>query len=383
MSELNYKTAGESHGDALLIIVEGIPAGLRVDEEYINLQLSRRQRGPGRSRRQEIENDAVEILGGWKGGLTIGAPVAMLIRNRDAKIEMLPNPAVPRPGHADLAGVYKFASLDIRAVLERASARETAARTAAGSLAALLLKEFNINVFGYVTEIGGITARDHYDQPDAADVREASPFRSLDRAVESEWDSLIQNAAAEGDTLGGIVKIVATGVPPGLGHYNSGANRLDGRLAGALASIPAVKGVEFGVGFDAARRRGSETHDEIVPAAAGAGFAGLDRLSNHAGGLEGGMTNGQPLIVRIAMKPIPTMKRGAASVNLATGEPETATYQRSDVCAVPALSVVAEAVVAFELARALLDKFGGDTLEETKRAFEGWRNSLKVLLEER
>jgi chorismate synthase len=362
----------------LLVLVEGLPAGLAIDAAAIDRQLARRQGGPGRSKRQQIERDTIQILAGWKGGATIGAPVAMQITNKDAAIETLPNPAVPRPGHADLAGALKFASHDIRAVLERASARETAARTAAGALVAQLLHGFGMQVFAHVTEIGGIVAKGDVNDPAARATREASPFYSLDPAADAAFAEAVERAGEAGDTLGGIIEIVAFGCPPGLGHYASADARLDGRLGAALLSIPAVKGVEIGLGFASARKRGSDVHDPIEPDRGGS-FGAFRRASNRAGGIEGGMTNGEPVIARIAMKPIPTLKRGMPSANLRTGSPEPATYQRSDVCSVPAASVVAESAVAFELARAFLEKFAGDSLDHVRDAFDAWKRRANRL----
>ncbi|MBI3818360.1 MAG: chorismate synthase [Planctomycetes bacterium] len=378
MTELTYRTAGESHGREILAIVEGLPSGFAIDLEFINLQLARRQRGPGRGKRQFIENDAVTIPTGLLGGRTIGSPLALIIDNKDKSIEQLPNPEVPRPGHADLAGVYKYASKNIRAVLERASARETAARTAAGSVAMLFLQQFGIEVFGYVLEVGGIRGEGDPNAKNSAAIRNNSEFHALNPAAEAEWKDLIEKSGGEGDTLGGIVEIVVRNTPPGIGHYNSGSERLDGRLAAALMSIPAVKGVEIGLGFESARRKGSEVHDAIITNTESA-WGGLDRATNRAGGIEGGMSNGQPIVLRIAMKPIPTLKRGLRSVNLESGEEAGATYQRSDVCSVTALSVVAESVVAFEIASAFLKKFGGDSMAEVRRAFESWKASIGEL----
>lgn len=378
MTELTYKTAGESHGKSLVILVEGIPLGLEWDEAFINERLARRQRGPGRSKRQAIEKDIVECVAGLKANKTIGAPLAFLLKNKDATIETLPNPTVPRPGHADLAGVYKYASTDIRAVLERASARETASRTVAGAVAALFLKQFGIEVFGYVTEIGGVAASGDPYPSDRYTSRAASEFYSLDSKADGAWNAIIDRASQDGETVGGVVEIVAFNVPPGIGHYNSRDERLDGRLAAALMSLPAVKGVEIGLGFAASKRRGSDVHDAIA-SSPDAIWGGLTRPTNHAGGIEGGMSNGQPIVARIAMKPLPTLRRGMPSVDLLTGDAAPSTYQRSDVCAVPALSVIAEGAVAFEVARAFISKFGGDSMAQVERAFESWKESVRRL----
>jgi chorismate synthase len=378
MSPLSYRTAGESHGPGLLVLIEGLPAGLPFDAAWVDSQLSRRQRGPGRSKRQQIETDRIRLLSGTKGGITIGSPLAMTIPNQDATIEELPNPTVPRPGHADLAGAQKLASRDIRGVLERASARETAARTAAGAVAAHLLRSFGIEVLGFVREIGGVAAPGDPLAADARSRRDASPFYSLDSAADARFAELVEEATQAGDTLGGVVEVIATGVPPGLGHYASSDARLDGRLAAALMSIPAIKAVEIGLGFEAARLRGSEVHDGIAFDRSRP-FGGFHRTSNRAGGIEGGMTNGEAVVVRVAMKPIPTLKRGLGSIDLKTLRPAPATYQRSDVCSVPAASVVAESAVAFELARAFLEKFPGDTLDAVRDAFASWRGRVERL----
>jgi chorismate synthase len=378
VTQLCYKTAGESHGPAILAIVEGVPAGLRLDIEYINSELARRQRGPGRSRRQQIECDAVEVLSGVRGGVAIGSPVTLCLRNRDATLEQLPNPPVPRPGHADLAGILKFANRDIRSVLERASARETAARTAAGALAATLLSPFQIQALAHVTSIGGAVARVAFERHSARAARDASVFHSLDPQADAEFARIIEAAAAAGDTVGGTVEIVVTGVPPGLGSCMTAEARLDGRLAASLMSIQSVKAVEIGLGSAVSARRGSEVHDPIGRDRSRP-YGGFSRTTNHAGGIEGGMTNGENVVVRIALKPIPTMKRGAQSINLNDLQPAEATYQRSDVCAVPAASVVAENVVAFEIARAFLEKFGGDTIDAVAASFHDWRDRIAGL----
>jgi len=338
-------TAGESHGPALVAILTGLPAGLRLDKDAIDADLRRRQQGYGRSPRQQLETDEVEVLAGLRHGLTLGTPLALVVRNRDHRNwlwGMSPWPpegepegkgtkpvTLPRPGHADLAGVLKFDHDDVRNALERASARHTAVHVAAGSVAKALLREIGIEVAGRPVEIGGETTDDG--------MREATDAARADR-----------------DTLGGIVEVVATGVPPGLGSYAEKADRLDARIGAALQGIQAVKGVEIGDGFDLARRRGSEAHDEIDP--------GLRRRTNRAGGLEAGVSNGEPIVVRAAMKPLPTLMRPLDSVDLATGEAAQALVERSDVQAVEALAVVAEVAVAWELARAAREKLGGDAL---------------------
>jgi len=376
---LTVRTAGESHGPTLLALVEGLPAGLSLDLAAIDAMLARRQRGPGRSKRQQIEVDRVEVLSGLKGGRTIGSPLALAIRNRDASIETLPNPPAPRPGHADLAGAYKYTSRDLRAVLERASARETAARTAAGAVAALLLREFNIQAIGHVLAIGGDCAAPAEVTQESCSLRDSSPFASLDPTADARWALAIERAGEAGETLGGLFEVVVLGAPPGLGSFAQFDQRLDGRLAAALMSIPAIKGCEIGLGFAAADRLGSQVHDAIE-FAPGSPWSGLHRPTNRAGGLEGGVSNGQPIVVRAAMKPIPTQKKGLPSVDLQTGSGVPATYQRSDVCSVPAASVVGEAVVAFEVARAFLEKHGGDTLMDVHQSFLRWRKRAQEIV---
>jgi chorismate synthase len=338
-------TAGESHGPALVAIVQGLPAGLRLDRDAIAHDLHRRRQGYGRSPRQKMEADELEVLAGLRHGLTLGTPLALLIRNRDHsnwEWGMSPWPpegepegkgakavTLPRPGHADLAGVLKFGHDDVRNALERASARQTAIHVAAGSVAKRLLSEIGVSVSGQVVEIGGETD-------------------------ENGWRAATDAARADRDTLGGVVEVTATGVPPGLGSCADKPDRLDARFAAALMGIQAVKGVEVGDGFALARARGSQAHDEIEPSRA--------RSTNRAGGLEGGMTNGEPVVVRAAMKPLPTLMRPLRSVDLESGEAGEALVERSDVQAVEALAVVGEAAVAWELARAAREKFGGDAL---------------------
>lgn len=356
---LSMTTAGESHGPALVAIVTGLPAGLRLSKEAIDADLRRRQQGYGRSPRQKLESDEVEVLSGLRHARTLGTPLTLVVRNRDHRnwpwgmspFEPEGEPTgkgvkpvtLPRPGHADLAGVLKYDHDDVRNALERASARHTAAHVAAGAVAKALLGELGISVEGRAIEIGGETTDDG--------MRAATDAARADR-----------------DTLGGIVEVVATGCPPGLGSYAEKSDRLDARLAFALMGIQAVKGVEVGDGFALARRRGSEAHDEIDP--------GLERRTNRAGGLEAGMTNGEPVVVRAGMKPLPTLMRPLDSVDLATGEPAQALVERSDVQAVEALAVVAEAAVAFELARAALDKLGGDSIGDVLAAHRAYLDRI-------
>jgi len=378
MSRLRWTTAGESHGAALVGVLEGLPSGLPLEIQRANAELARRQGGYGRGGRMKIERDEIELLSGTRGGITLGSPVSFAIRNRDATIEKLPVPTNPRPGHADLAGCQKHGHRDPRAVLERASARETAARVAIAAIARQVLERFEIEVFAHVVELGGVTAAPAAVEG-SSDRRNASEFFCLDPAAEPAMRAAVDEARAAGDSLGGVFEVRALGLPPGLGSYASGPERLTARIGGALFSIPAIKGVEFGLGFEAARRRGSAVHDPIVPAANGGGPRGARtrRETNRAGGLEGGMTTGEPLIVRAAMKPIPTMRRGARTVEFETLESVEATYQRSDVTSVPAASVVGEAMVALVLADAFLEKFGGDSITEVEGAFRAYLARLR------
>lgn len=385
---LRFLTAGESHGKALVTIVEGLPAGLPVDAEQVDAQLRRRMQGYGRGARMKIESDGIEWLAGVRAGETLGSPVAMMIRNRDWEhwedvmaAEGSPGESRrrrvtrPRPGHADLVGVLKYDRDDARDILERASARETAARVAAGSLARLLLEAFGVEVGSHVASLGGIACRAPDPLPvplnEAAD---RSPVRVLDSGAEAEIIAAIDAAKQAGDTLGGEVEVVARGVVPGLGSHVHWDRKLDGRLAGILMSIPAVKGVEIGLGFEAARRPGSRVHDPIIQADASRG--GYARAGNNAGGLEGGMTTGEPLVVRIAMKPISTLMSPLGTVDFSTGREARAQSERSDVTAVPAMGVIAEALVAWVLAEAMTEKFGGDSLEEMRRNWVGYRQAL-------
>lgn len=369
---LRYWTAGESHGKGLLAVVDGFPAGVQLETDSIDAELRRRQGGYGRGGRQRIETDRVEILSGVWRNQTLGSPVALQVINKDYKLERLGDLERPRPGHGDLSGAMKYLG-SIRGILERASARETAARVAAGGLAKQLLREFGITAFGYVVELGGIRAE---PQPGTLEeqraVRDASELYILDPEREEEIKSLIDQCGKEGDTLGGIVEVRVEGLPFGLGTHAQWDRKLDGRLAQAVMAVQAIKGVEIGLGFEAARRRGSQVHDPIqYDAAQQSGpTLGYSRPTNNAGGLEAGMTNGQPLVIRAAKKPISTLRKPLESVNLATKESESAAYERSDVCAVPAASVIVENVVAFEVAAALVDKFGGDSLLEMKARWD-------------
>jgi chorismate synthase len=377
---LDYQTAGESHGPAMLAIVTGLPAGLALDEGFINAELRRRQGGYGRGGRQRIETDAVEFLAGTRQGRTIGSPLAMRIANKDSRLDdaaRTPPVTRPRPGHADLAGSIKWLTTDCRETLERASARETAARVAAGAVARLLLRELGIEVFGFVRQVG--TARTNVDVTPAtwrtlAAARDASETYCPDAAATEAQCAIIRQAKVDKDTAGGITEAHVFGCPPGLGSCMDWRLRLDARLAAAVMGIQAFKGVEIGLGFGCAERPGSKVHDPIIfdPAARGTHTLGFARPSNNAGGLEGGMTNGMPIVVRGVMKPISTLLQGMPSVNLETLQPERSQYERSDICAVSAASVVMEHAVAFEVARCVLDKFAGDSMKELAAAWAAY-----------
>ncbi|MCV7368776.1 chorismate synthase [Mycolicibacterium duvalii] len=389
---LRWTTAGESHGRALVAVVEGMVAGVHVASEDIAAQLARRRLGYGRGARMKFEQDQITMLAGMRHGRTLGGPIAIEIGNTEwPKWEtvMAPDPVDPavladsaarnapltrpRPGHADYAGMLKYGFDDARPVLERASARETAARVAAGTFArAFLQQALGVEIVSHVISIG---ASDPYDGPvphpgDLAAI-DASPVRAFDAAAETSMIAEIEAAKRDGDTLGGVVEVVAHGLPVGLGSFTSGDNRLDSQLAAAVMGIQAIKGVEIGDGFETARRRGSVAHDEMYP-----GPDGVSRSTNRAGGLEGGMTNGLPVRVRAAMKPISTVPRALATVDMTTGDEAVAIHQRSDVCAVPAAGVVVETMVALVLARAALQKFGGDSLTETRRNIDGYLRAV-------
>ena len=366
---LRYLTAGESHGPALTAIVEGFPSGITLDTEFINVELKRRQGGYGRGKRQTLETDRVFIDSGTYHGVTTGAPITLRLVNNDAKLERLVEPAAPRGGHIDLAGSISYQT-GIRQVLERASARETAMRVAVGALAKILLREVGIDVIGYVLELGGIEA-----PPLTLDtaIRDASPVYTLNPKADPAIIDAIDDAKAKGDTLGGIVETIVTGCPIGLGSHAQWDRKLDARLALAVMSIQAIKGVEIGLGIEAARRPGSRVMDPIAydhEAPADDRMFGFRRPTNNAGGIEGGTSNGEPIIVRAAKKPISTLAARGPSVNMITKQPQPATYERSDVCAVPAASVIVENVVAFEIAAALVEKYVGTSLSAIKAAME-------------
>lgn len=382
---LRYLTAGESHGQALVAIVEGMPAGLPLEAEYINRQLARRQQGYGRGTRMKIEKDQVKIMGGVRRGYTLGSPIALLIVNRDYPnwLEIMdPAPGIvpeeavvtrPRPGHADLSGVLKYGRRDVRDILERASARETAARVAAGAVARRFLEEMGIEIFSHVLAIGEVRAQPPSDYALIRERVEDSPLRCADPEAEKEMMAFIDRMKEAGESVGGVFEVVVTGMPVGLGSHVHWDRRLDGRLAGAVMSIPAIKGVEIGLGFAAASMPGSRVHDEIFYD----NERGFYRLTNNAGGIEGGISNGQPVVVRGAMKPIPTLYRPLHSVDIRDGKPQMASVERSDTCAVPAAAVVAEAVVAFEIAAAFLEKFGGDSMAEVGRNYRSYLETLR------
>lgn len=377
---MRYLTAGESHGPQLTTILDGIPAQLTLLPEDINKDLARRQKGHGRGRRMQIEKDTVQILSGVRHGKTLGSPITLVVQNDDFKHwtkimgalpiteeeqdDMKRTITRPRPGHADLVGAIKYGHRDMRNVLERSSARETTVRVAAGAVAKKLLKELGIEVVGYVKTIGGIDAKNlpYNSMKELKETTEQSPVRCFDKSVEQKMMDAIDQAKLDGDSIGGIVEVVVEGVPQGLGSYTQYDQKLDGKIAQAMLSINAFKGVEFGIGFEAAYKPGSQVHDEIVWDKE----KGYTRLSNNLGGFEGGMTTGMPIVVHGVMKPIPTLYKPLRSVDIDTKEPFEASIERSDSCAVPAAAVVAEAVVAWEIAKAIVEKFGGDRVDEIK-----------------
>jgi len=381
---LRFFTAGESHGPALTAIVEGFPAGVPVTVESINEDLARRQKGYGRGGRMKIERDEVQLRSGIRFGESLGAPITLVVENRDwanwtskmsARAEDRDPKYVvtrPRPGHADLTGALKYDRRDVRDILERASARETTMRVAVGGLAKCLLAEVGIQVRAWVSEVGGIKAKHDGLTPDEIFAKaEVSEVRVADQDAEAAIIKLVDECKKAGDTLGGVVEVVASGLPPGLGSHVHYDRKLDGRLAGALLSLQAAKGVELGLGFEAARRRGSAAQDEIS-------YDGeFRRHTNYAGGTEGGMSNGAPLVVRVAFKPLSTLMKPLASVDLISKEETKGNIERSDVMAIPAAAVIAEAVVAFELASSFLEKFGGDSMREIRRNRDGYLEQVR------
>jgi len=386
---IRFTTAGESHGPALVSIVEGLPAGLPLVAAHVDAELGRRQQGYGRGRRMLIEQDTVEFLSGVRAGEALGSPIAMLIQNKDWENwrEVMDPAARPedaqegrkrqvtrvRPGHADLTGLLKYDREDARDILERASARETTARVAAGATCKRLLAEFGVCVGSHVVHLGGVdAARPEPMPPDINVVADASPVRTLDPAAEAEMIARIDKAKREGNTLGGICEVVVDGLPVGLGSHVSWDRKLDGRLARAMLSIPAVKGAEIGMGFAAARSTGADVHDEIEMAPGRARAGNVRRKTNRAGGLEGGMTTGEPLVVRVAMKPISTLMKPLGTIDTKSGASAEATAERSDVTAVPAMGVIAEAMAALVIANAFVEKFGGDSLAEHRRNYDAY-----------
>ncbi len=386
---LRYLTAGETHGPQLTAIIEGLPSNLELDFEALNFQLQRRQKGHGRGRRMQIETDEAQIVGGVRHGKTTGAPVALVVENKDWKhwttvmnVEPIEGGDEakrrvhrPRPGHADLNGGMKYNLKDLRNVLERSSARETAARVAVGAIARQFLAKFGVKVAGHVVSIGDVVAKAP-DLPidELIEQTEASPVRVVDKDAEQRMMDLIDKTKADGDSIGGIVECIIEGLPVGLGSHVQWDRKLDGRIAQAVVSINAFKGVEIGMGFEAGRNPGSQVHDPIMHSAE----RGFYRASNNAGGFEGGMTTGEPIVVRGVMKPIPTLYKPLASVDIDTKEPFTAQVERSDACAVPAASVVLEHVVTWEVAKAFIEKFGGDSMEEIEANVRNYLSQLEA-----
>lgn len=363
---LRYLTAGESHGKGLIGILEGLPAGMQVFPKFINEQLKRRQAGFGRGPRMKIEEDKIQILSGIRKGITIGSPVGLYLENSDYSIHNAPSITEPRPGHADLAGYLKYGPPDIRSVLERASARETAMRVAVGALIKLFLKEFGIEIISHVVELGGVSVNtDEVKIQDIFIKAEKSPVRCVSKTAEKKMITEIKKITAKKDTLGGVFEIVAIGVVPGLGSYIQWDRRLDALLAQAVMSIPAVKGVEIGFGFRMKGLPGSQVHDPVYYKRP----LGFYHKTNRCGGIEGGISNGEPIILRAVMKPIATLGKPLVSVDIKTKKKTSASVQRSDICVVPAAGVIGEAMTAIVLASAFLDKFGGDNIKETKAAY--------------
>jgi len=386
---LRYLTAGETHGPQLTAIIEGLPSNLHLDFEALNYELARRQKGYGRGRRMQIEKDTASIVGGVRHGYTTGAPVAIVVENNDwthwrniMNIEPIEGTDEekrrvhrPRPGHADLNGGLKYDLKDLRNVLERSSARETAVRVAVGAIAKQFLARFDIKIGGQVKRIGEVEAPPHQLSLDELiEITEQSSVRVVDKATEKKMEEYIDKIKADGDSIGGIVECIVEGVPVGLGSHVQYDRKLDGRIAQAVMSINAFKGVEIGIGFEAGTIPGSKVHDEILYSEE----RGYYRASNRLGGFEGGMTNGMPIVVRGVMKPIPTLYKPLQSVDIDTKEPFTAQVERSDACAVPAASVVLEHVVAWEVAKAFLEKFGGDSIEEIERNYKGYLAQLEA-----
>jgi len=375
---MRFLTAGESHGQAMIAILEGFPKGIKIEASYINEELKRRWGGFGRGKRMHIEQDCVEILSGLRNKITLGSPICMLVRNKDAKIftqteDNLPPLFVPRPGHSDFGGCLKYEEKDIRNILERASARETVTRVCVGAACKIFLSNFNIVLVSFIVRIGNIMI--HKKPKNIEEIikkTKESKLNCIDRAKEILMINEIEGAQREGDTLGGILEVWAQGLPPGLGSCMHFDKRLDAKIAAYLMSIPSVKAVEIGAGFEYARKRGSESHDKIY-------FSkrqGFYRRGNNSGGIEGGISNGEPIVIRIGAKPIPTLKRPLYSVNLVSKRRQKATVQRSDVCIIGSLGVIAESMVAIALVESFLEKFGSDSLKEVKRNYRNYLRSL-------
>lgn len=369
---LRFLTSGESHGDVLIGVIEGIPANLYFDRDYINMELSRRQKGYGRSSRMEIEKDEIVVLSGINQGYTTGNPISIMIENRGKNIP-LTEVKRPRPGHADLAGALKYNQTGARNILERASARETAMRVAIGGICKLFLAEFDIYIYSHVIQIGEIkSVKNYYNNLRVDELVKAdrSSIRVVDKNSEKKMIDIVKKVKAHGDTLGGVVEIIGTSIPIGLGSHAHWDRKLDGKIAQSMMSIPGIKGVEFGLGFDSASKLGSRFHDPIA-------YDGdYYRMSNNAGGIEGGISNGEDIVFRLAMKPIPTLKKPLQTVDMESKEEVLAQFERSDTCAVPSASIVAEAMLAYVLANEMMIKFGGDSMEEVRNNYDYYINSL-------
>ena len=371
---IRFLTAGESHGDSLTGIVEGLPANLKLDIDYINNELQRRQKGYGRSNRMNIERDEVIILSGINDGYTTGNPISIMIKNKGTNMDLI-EITKPRPGHGDLAGALKYNQKGGRNVLERASARETAMRVAIGSICKLFLGKFNIQIYSHVIQIGNVKSpKNYYNGIGKKELKGAdnSSLRVLDGRAEQKMIQIIDEAKAKGDTLGGIIEVLGTGVPVGLGSYTSWDRKLDGKIAHGMLSIPGIKGVEFGLGFDIAGKLGSNVHDEIFYDS-----KSYYRKTNHAGGIEGGVSNGEDIVLRAIMKPIPTLRSPLKTVDMNTKEATLAQFERSDICAVPSASIVLEGMLSYVLANEMILKFGGDSIEELKSNYCNYMDSIK------
>ncbi|QQY80520.1 chorismate synthase [Keratinibaculum paraultunense] len=370
---LRFLTGGESHGDALVGILEGIPANLYLEKSYVNKELNRRQKGYGRSDRMAIEKDEVIILSGINKDYTTGNPISIMIKNKGKNIQLV-EITRPRPGHADLAGALKYNQVGARNILERASARETAMRVAIGSICKIFLNEFNISIFSHVVQIGQVKSnKNYYTNLNLEELKnvDKSSIRVVDRDAEKSMIDAIYEAKEQGDTIGGIIEIIGVNIPVGLGSHVHWDRKLDAKIAYSMMSIPGIKGVEFGLGFDGVIKLGSQFHDSISH------DEEYYRTSNNAGGIEGGISNGEDIVLRLVMKPIPTLKKPLQTVDMESKEKVTAQFERSDICAVPSASIVAEAMLAYVLANEMLIKFGGDSMEEIKNNYISYMNILK------